>query len=125
MFRSPSLVVNWTRDPDYFSTLQDAGIEIDSSVFREPSDKDPFYSIKGVVEVPVTVSETALSNITSLNKIAESYSSSGFPFGMYMHPQKLSPADIDTLDDFLSSLEEEYDVTYLKVDEVPTYYETT
>ncbi len=125
MFRSPSLVINWTMDPMYFSTLKDAGIEIDSSVLRDYTDKRPFYNIHGIVEVPISVSETRLSDVLHLNKIARRYSKDRIPFVMYIHPQKLSTADIDTLDEFLSLMEEEYDVTYLKVDEVPTYYETT
>ncbi len=122
MFRSPSLVINWTVDPLYFSTLKEAGIEIDSSFLRAYTDKRPFYNIHGIVEVPVSVSETRLSDVSHLNKIAGRYSRDRIPFVMYIHPQKLTPRDFTTLDDFLSSLEEEYDVTYLKLDEVPTYY---
>ncbi len=125
MFRSPSLVVNWTKDPEYFSTLKKAGIKIDSSAIRESTDKEPVYSLYGIIEVPVTVSETSLSNLQNLNRISEEYSKEGLPFVMYIHPQKLGSNDLIIFDTFLSSLEEEYAVTYLRVDEVPTYYGTS
>ncbi|MEE9176751.1 MAG: polysaccharide deacetylase family protein [Thermodesulfobacteriota bacterium] len=125
MFRSPSLVVNWSRNPEYFSSLKMANIEIDSSVFRELGDNKPFYLLYGVVEVPVTVSETSLSDLENLNRISEEYSKEGLPLVMYIHPQKLGSNDLIIFDEFLSSLEEEYDVTYLMVDEVPTYYGTS
>lgn len=125
MFRSPSLVVNWSRGPEYFRSLKMANIEIDSSVFREATDKEPFYNLYGIVEVPVSVSETSLFNVTSLNKTVAVYSKDGAPFVMYIHPQKLGSTDLIIFDEFLSSLEEEYDVTYLRVDEVPTYYGTS
>ncbi|MEE8359214.1 MAG: polysaccharide deacetylase family protein [Candidatus Hydrothermarchaeales archaeon] len=125
MFRSPSLVVNWTTDQEYFSTLKKAGIKIDSSAIRESTDKEPVYLLYGIIEVPVSVSETSLFNVTSLNIIVEGYSKDSLPFVMYIHPQKLGSNDLIIFDEFLSSLEEEYDVTYLMVDEVPTYYGTS
>ncbi|MFQ5975230.1 MAG: polysaccharide deacetylase family protein [Candidatus Hydrothermarchaeales archaeon] len=122
MFRSPSLVVNWTNDPEYFSTLKKAGIKIDSSAIRESTDKEPVYSLYGIIEVPVSVSEARLSDVSRLNIIVEGYSKDSLPFVMYIHSQKLTLNDIKTFDEFLSSMEEGYNVTYLKVDEVPTYY---
>lgn len=122
MFRSPSLTVNWTRDSEYFLTLKNAGIEIDSSVYRTETDKEPFYDLNGIVEVPVTTSETRLSNIPRLGSMVEEYSKSGMPFVMFIHPQKLDTDDLKTLDEFLSSVEEGYMVIYLKIDDIQTYY---
>lgn len=125
IFRSPSLVVNWARDPRYFAVLRDAGVEVDSSIYQNFSNPEPFYDLHGIIEVPVTASEIRLNNLSKLTTMANRSSMEGVPFVMFIHPHKLTNSDIEELDGFLGILEDEYEVTYLKVDEVPTYYGTS
>jgi len=118
MFRSPCLAVNWISNrEEYFETLEKAGIIIDSSLYQE--DK-PFYYVGKVIEVPVTMSEDYFNfGYFKCKKIAKSCIDKNLPFVIVMHPQKLSLRNFER---FLDFLEANYNVTYIRIEEVPIIY---
>ncbi|RMF91797.1 MAG: hypothetical protein D6733_00100 [Methanobacteriota archaeon] len=122
MFRSPSLVVSWTRDPAYFEVLKEAGIEIDSSIYQDFNDPRPFYRIDGIIEVPVVASEKRLQDTRKAYELAEKTAEAGVPLVLYIHPQNMDEAMIQKMDAYLTALEARYNVTYLQVEDVPAHY---
>ena len=118
MFRSPCLAINWVSDKkEYFETLQKAGIKIDSSIYQR--DK-PFYYVGKVIEVPVTISEDDFDFwFYKRKKIADNCINKKLPLVITSHPQKLS---LRNFDKFLDSLEASYNVTYIRIEEVPIIY---
>lgn len=119
MFRCPSLTINWTRDPAYFEVLRSAGIEIDSSFYQDFDDPHSFYTVSGIVEVPVVASETRLDDMPKALELAGDCAGSGVPMVLYIHPQNMDESRIEALDKYLCELEERYEVTYLKIEDVP------
>jgi len=116
MFRSPCLALNWVSNrEEYFETLEKAGIIIDSSLYQE--DK-PFYYVGKVIEVPVTMSEDKFEHKKIAEKI-ENCTNKNLPLVIVMHPQKLS---LRNFEEFLNFIEANYNVTYIKIEEVPTIY---
>ncbi len=120
LFRSPSLVVNWTVDKRYFDVLNEAGMEIDSSVYQDFSNPRAHYIENGIVEIPVTASEARLNIPNTLYNITENYVKAGVPLVLFLHPHKLNESTLAGFDNFLSNLEHRYDVQYVKIEDVPT-----
>jgi len=115
MFRSPCLVVNWiSNKEEYFETLEKAGIIIDSSLYQK---NKPFYYIGKVIEVPVTISEDRFEHkrITEIENCIDK----NLPLVIVSHPQKLSLRNFER---FLDFLETNYNVTYIRIEEVPIIY---
>jgi hypothetical protein len=115
MFRSPCLVVNWiSNKEEYFETLEKAGIIIDSSLYQK---NKPFYYIGKIIEVPVTISEDRFEHkrITEIENCIDK----NLPLVIVSHPQKLSLRNFER---FLDFLETNYNVTYIRIEEVPIIY---
>ncbi|MEE8167273.1 MAG: polysaccharide deacetylase family protein [Candidatus Hydrothermarchaeales archaeon] len=125
IFRAPSLVVNWTRNPAYFEVLQKAGIEIDSSIYQDFSNPRPYYMENGVVEIPVVTSEARLKNVSILTGFADRCAEEEVPFVMFAHPQKLTPHLLGELDRFLTILEDTYEIRYVTIADIPELYSNT
>jgi len=125
IFRSPSLIVNWTKDKRYFDSLKDAGIEIDSSIYQDFSNPRPYYFEEGVIEVPVTTSELRFNMPEVLYNLSENYMRQNIPLVLYIHPQKLNETTLDILDEYLTNIDQNYDVRYVKVEDVPKIFNTS
>lgn len=120
IFRSPCFAINWASDKDkkeYFETLEKAGIRIDSSIYQ---DDKPFYYVGRIIEVPVTISRDDFDFwFFKRKKIADNCVNKKLPLVITSHPQKLS---LRNFDKFLGFLEENYNVTYIRIEEVPIIY---
>jgi peptidoglycan/xylan/chitin deacetylase (PgdA/CDA1 family) len=122
LFRSPSLVVNWTMDKKYLGILKQAGIDVDSSVYQDFSNPRAYYIEDEIVEVPVVASEARLNQREILYNITERCFSLDVPLVLFIHPQKLNETTLEELDKFLTNLEERYNAKYAKIEEIPSLY---
>jgi peptidoglycan/xylan/chitin deacetylase (PgdA/CDA1 family) len=117
-FRAPSLVVNWVRDDVYYDILKEEGIRLDSSVYQDFENPRGYYVKNGVVVVPLVTFESRLKNSKKALALAEKCSLAGVPFHLVGHLKALDPETLKDLENFLDTLEERYQVTYLRLDKV-------
>ncbi len=117
MFRSPALTPNWASSKEYFEALAEARVAIDSSVYQDFKNPEPYFAVNGILEVPVVSSDSALKSFRGLK--ADKASKKRVPYILVLHPQKLDAQQLDAL---LAFLEGNYQVTYLKIEEVPAFY---
>jgi peptidoglycan/xylan/chitin deacetylase (PgdA/CDA1 family) len=123
MFRSPVLASTWDTSGEYVNTLKDAGIVIDSSVQQDWDNLRPFYYLdNGIIEIPLLMSEKRLDNLIVFKNYARRCMQEDIPLVMYIHPQNLDEDEINKIDDYLNALDEEYDVIYIRIEEVPDYF---
>jgi peptidoglycan/xylan/chitin deacetylase (PgdA/CDA1 family) len=118
MFRCPSLVINWTSEPAYFEVLDKAGIEIDSSIYQDFSNPRAHYTINGVLEVPVAASDFGYQRTEKLKAMTSNFSNEKVPLTLFFHPHNIKGEKLSALDSFLDFLEENYEVEYLKIEDV-------
>lgn len=122
MFRAPSMVVNWVSSEAYYDILGKEGITLESSTYQDFGNPRAYYVEKGVIVVPIAAFESRLENDRNARGLADKSAKAGVPFHLVAHPQKLDSRELRELENFLSALEERYEVTYLRVEEVPGYY---
>ncbi|MBU2560398.1 polysaccharide deacetylase family protein [archaeon] len=122
VFRSPSLASNWAADKRYFAVLELAGIKVDSSIKQDFENPRPFYAEGRIMEVPVVASEKRLDDLPKSLELAEKCAYYGVPLVLYIHPQNMDSERMEYLENYLNSLEDRYEVAYIKVEDVPDHF---
>lgn len=122
MFRAPSLVVNWVSKEVYYDVLREGGIKLDSSAYQDFKNPKAYYVKRWIVVVPIVTVESRLDSPRKALKLAEKSARAEVPFHLVAHPQNLDPQELAELEDFLNILEARYEVKYLRLDEVQSYY---
>jgi peptidoglycan/xylan/chitin deacetylase (PgdA/CDA1 family) len=122
MFRAPSLVVNWVNSEAYYDVLLEGGIKLDSSTYQDFKNPRAYHVEKGIVVVPIVTFESRLDNHRKSLALAEKSARAKVPFHLALHPQNLGPQELAELEEFLNILEVRYEVTYLPLEDVQSYY---
>lgn len=120
-FRAPCLVPNWVKDEEYFSVLKDSGVTHDSSYKHDLSSMYteiiPYETKKGIIEIPVTKSFDMIEMNSDLviNRMIDNNA----PLVLFFHPKELSEKDIEKLEEFLRVTEQNFNVKYLPIKDIP------